>query len=54
MGIENNDAGYEMHLGKSLVAVTLTQDYISGIRLVWDEGRHQPDRDGVFHWAFLS
>jgi hypothetical protein len=54
MSIEDNVAGYEMHLGKSLVAVTPTQDYISQTRLVWDEGRHKPDRDGVFHWALLS
>jgi len=54
MGIENNVAGHEMHLGKSLVAVTLAQDYIPRTRLVWDEGRHEPDRDGVFDWAFLS
>ena len=54
MVVEDNVAGYEMHLGKSLVAVTLTQDYISRTRLVWDEGRQEPDRDGVFHWAFLS
>jgi len=54
MSIEDNVAGHEMHLGKSLVAVTLTQDYISRTRLVWDEGRHEPDRDGVFDWAFLS
>ena len=53
MGTENNVAGYEMHLGKSLVAVTPTQDYISQTRLVLDEGRHEPDRDEVFHWAFF-
>ena len=38
MGIEDNVAGHEIHLGKSLVAVELTQVYIFPTRLVWMKG----------------